>query len=136
MIVVDEQLRSSGVEEGIARWYRGRVANLTSLRPRTVIKDDAVPVLLRRVPGCTFVTIDARDFWRRLQADERFCVVCFPLPDDRATEIPELLRRLFCLAPFATKGARSGKVARITQARIRYYEVGSALVHSLGWRGR
>ncbi len=62
MIVLDEQLKNSGLAEQIARWYTGRIVTLTALRPGSVIKDDAVPMLLREVREPTFVTINVTDF--------------------------------------------------------------------------
>lgn len=50
MIVLDEQLLGRGIEHDIARWYRGKVQFITELRPHTVIKDDAIPTLLRQQP--------------------------------------------------------------------------------------
>ena len=48
MIVLDEQLLGRGLERDIAQWYRGTVQFITDLRPHTIIKDEAIPVLLRR----------------------------------------------------------------------------------------
>jgi len=62
VIVLDEQLKNSGVEEQLAGWYRGRIVNITMLRPGTVIKDDAIPLLLRQVRAPVFVTINTTDF--------------------------------------------------------------------------
>ena len=66
MIVLDEQLLGRGVERDIAHWYRGTVQFITDLRPHTIIKDEAIPVLLRRPAQPTFVTINERDFWRKV----------------------------------------------------------------------
>jgi hypothetical protein len=43
MIVFDEQLQGLGLEDAIARWYRGGVLVVKKLRPGMVIKDDAIP---------------------------------------------------------------------------------------------
>jgi hypothetical protein len=48
MIVLDEQLLGRGLERDIAQWYRGTVRFITDLRPHTIIKDEAIPALLRR----------------------------------------------------------------------------------------
>ena len=48
MIVLDEQLLGRGLERDIAQWYRGTVQFITDLRPHTIIKDEAIPVLLCR----------------------------------------------------------------------------------------
>src|SRR5262249_52352740 len=60
MIVLDEQLLGRGIERNIARWYRGSVQFIIDLRPDTVIKDDAIPTLLRQQPQPIFVTINER----------------------------------------------------------------------------
>ena len=95
MIVLDEQLKHSNVQEQIGQWYQGRVVNVTTLRPGTVIKDDAIPQLLRQVIAATFVTINVTDFWQQIEAEPAYCITCFPLTDDRVAEIAGLLRRLF-----------------------------------------
>lgn len=123
MIVVDEQLLGTRVIEGIDRWYRGRVIDITELRPGTVIKDDAIPDLLCQARQSTFITINVTDFWGRIRADKRYCVLCFPLPDYRAFEISERLRHLFRLREFKTKAMRMGKVARVTSQRVEYYDL-------------
>jgi len=133
VIVLDEQLKNSGVAEQIAGWYRGRIVNITSLRPGTVIKDDAIPMLLRQIRDSTFVTINTTDFWHRIAAERHYCVTCFPLSDDRVGEIPGLLRRLFRFPEFKTKRARRGKVALVSQTRVRYYQVDDSEVYSLPW---
>jgi len=121
MIVLDEQLLGRGIERDIARWYRGSVQFIIDLRPDSVIKDDAIPTLLRQQPQPTFVTINERDFWQFVLGDMRYCVVCFALPDARAREIPQALRALLRRPEFRTKAQRMGKVIRVTQREIRYY---------------
>lgn len=133
MIVLDEQLKNAGVVEQIDQWYRGRVVNVTSLRPGTVIKDEAIPLLLRQVGDPTFVTINTTDFWGRMKAENHFCVVCFPFPDDRVEEIPDLLRRLFRFPEFKSKRARRGKVTLVSHTRVQYYQVNDSQVHRLEW---
>ncbi len=88
MLVLDEQLLGRDLESALARWYRGTVLFITDLRPGAVIKDDAIPVLLRQQRQPTFLTINESDFWRKVAIDAHFCVVCFALPDSRAGEIP------------------------------------------------
>ena len=110
MIVLDEQLLGRGLERDIAQWYRGTVQFITDLRPHTIIKDEAIPALLRQRSQPTFVTINERDFWRRVATDQRYCIVCFVLSDARAREIPPALRALFHRPEFRTKAQRMGKV--------------------------
>lgn len=77
MIVLDEQLLGRDLEHDIARWYRGPVRFIVDLRPHTVVKDEAIPELLRQQPQPTFVTINERDFWRKIVADTRY-LCAFP----------------------------------------------------------
>jgi hypothetical protein len=119
--VLDEQLSGRDLETLLGRWYPGPVLFITDLRPGTVIKDDAIPVLLRQQRQATFLTINEADFWRKVAIDDRFCVVCFALPDSRAREIPNLLRAVFRLSTFRTKTRRMGKVLRVTPTTISYY---------------
>jgi hypothetical protein len=121
MIVLDEQLLGRGIERDMARWYRGSVPFIMDLRPDTVIKDDAIPSLLRQQPQPTFVTINDRDFWQVVPGDARYCIVCFALSDARAGGIPQSLRALFRRPGFRTKAQRMGKVIRVTQREIIYY---------------
>jgi hypothetical protein len=105
MIVLDEQLLGYGLQGMIARWYRGKVTDVTQLRPHTHILDDAVPELLRRARLPSFVTINVHDFWRRMAADDQFGILCFALAHPQAKTIPSLLRRLFARDPFRTRRA-------------------------------
>ncbi len=89
MIVLDEELQGLGLEKIISGWYRGSVLLIKALRPRTVIKDEAIPGLLRRVKSPTFVTINHGDFWRRVAAERSFCVLCLKLTIDQANEVPQ-----------------------------------------------
>jgi hypothetical protein len=121
MLVLDEQLLGRDLETVLGRWYRGPVLFITDLRPGTVIKDDAIPVLLHQQRQATFLTINEPDFWRKVAIDARFCVVCFALPDSSAREIPNLLRAVFRLPAFRTKTRRMGKVLRVTHTTVSYY---------------
>ena len=121
MIILDEQLLGRNIEVEIARWYPGAVQFIIDLRADTVIKDDAIPGLLRQQKQPTFVTINERDFWRKVDLSSHFCAVCFTLPDSRVNEIPQLLRALFHYPAFKTKAKRMGKVIRITTEQISYY---------------
>jgi len=61
MIVFDENVHQRSSMDAVAAWYRGRVISVTVLRPGTIIKDEAIPTLLRRVLRPTFVTTNAVD---------------------------------------------------------------------------
>lgn len=123
MIVLDEQLLGRQLEESISVWYRGSVCFITDLRPDTIIKDDAIPMLLRQQSQPTFVTINERDFWRKVEIDNSFCIVCFALPDRRAQEITSSLRAILQYSEFDTKAKRMGRVLRVTDNSISYYSV-------------
>ena len=66
MIVLDENMHQRSIMDTVAAWYRGRVISVTVLRPDTIIKDEAIPTLLRNAQRPTFVTINVDDFWQRV----------------------------------------------------------------------
>jgi hypothetical protein len=121
MLVLDEQLLGRNLEVELRHWYRGPVIFITELRPATVIKDEAIPILLRQQRSPTFVTINESDFWRKVVINRHFSVTCFPLPDSQAGAIPSLLRRVLRHHLFCTKALRMGKVLRVTQEVVSYY---------------
>lgn len=121
MFVLDEQLLGRDLDAVLARWYRGPIHFITDLRPGTVIKDDAIPLLLRQQQQATFLTINETDFWQKVTMDAHFCVICFALPDARAGEIPRLLRAVFRIPTFRTKARRMGTVMRVTHTTVSYY---------------
>ena len=121
MIVLDEHLKGLGLEDAIRRWYRGQVRIVTDLRPGTIIKDEAVPMLLQGVSEPTFVTLNWIDFWGRLEPDARFCIACLTLPTGRAAEVPVVLRRLFYLPEFRSRAGRLGTIIRVSGAQVTHY---------------
>jgi hypothetical protein len=121
MIVLDEQLKDVVIREDIERWHRGAVIFVNELRPNTTIKDDGIAALLRTADEPTFVTINVSDFWRRIDGDEHYRVVCFDLSTDQVTEIPSRLRQILKLRPFATRRARLGKVILVRPESILWY---------------
>jgi hypothetical protein len=123
MIVLDEQLLGRGIEEVIRRWYPGAVCFINDLRPGTVIKDEAIPMLLSQEAEPTFVTINETDFWNRVAISDRFCIVCMALTDSRVADIPALLQRLLRHPDFSTKARRMGCVIRLTSTNAAYYTV-------------
>jgi hypothetical protein len=133
MIILDEHLQGLSLEAMISRWYRGRVSIVKQLRPGTIIKDDAIPALLSQVKQPTFVTINSKDFWRHVPADDRYCLVCFTLPSEQIDEIPEWLRRVFRLPEFRSKAKRMGKVALVSRSQIQYYQARDNQIRRLDW---
>ncbi|MBI3948357.1 MAG: hypothetical protein HY321_20750, partial [Armatimonadetes bacterium] len=100
----------------------GCVAFLEELRPGAIVKDDAVPAILRQVRQATFVTINVSDFWTRIAADRCYCVVCLAVRDERIHTVPGLLRALLREDGFRTKAQRVGKVVLMSGGHVRYYE--------------
>jgi hypothetical protein len=131
MIVLDEQLLGRGVETQIQRWYRGTVCYITDLRPNTVIKDEAIPLLLRQQRQATFITINESDFWQRIASDQSFCVMCFALPDARVQELPTGVRRVLQNPLFRTKSQRMGCILRVTNTALAYYTYHNPRVRSI-----
>lgn len=123
MIVVDENLRDPRVIRAISTWYRGKVIPVTRLRPNTIVKDDAIPALLQGANRPTFVTINATDFWGQVEPHKAYCIIAVALPQERAREIPDWLRRLFRMPEFKTKASRMGKVVRLDEGSIKYYDL-------------
>jgi hypothetical protein len=134
MIVLDEELQGQDVAEAISRWYRGAVSIITELRPRTVIKDRAIPSLLRSARQPTFITINYTDFWRRIPPSTAYCLVCLRLTTQQIDEVSVLVRRLFSLREFRTKGGRMGKVALVSRSSVQYYEKEAKVTHLILWR--
>ena len=84
MIVLDENLSHRPyVRDVIVKWYAGKVVIIRDLRPGSRILDEAIPVLLAQQKQPTFVTTNVTDFWRRVPADRRYCIICLPLPNER-----------------------------------------------------
>ena len=133
MIILDEQLLDPQLARAVALSVRGRVRHITDLGPHRVIKDDAIPALLRTVRHPIFVTPNWTDFWERTAPDARYCILCFALPRERRLEIPLLMRRLFSLPDFRTRADRMGKVVLVSPTRIRYYQSPRGPILTVAW---
>jgi hypothetical protein len=133
MIILDEQLLSYGIRDPMARWYRGQVVAITQLRPQTVMRDDAIPMLLRAARRPTFVTINVGDFWRRLPPDPHFCLGCCAVAPPQALEVPTLVRRLFQVAPFRTQRQRLGTIIRVSPRPIQYDTTMPPVIQRCPW---
>ena len=133
MIVLDENLLVLRLDNPIGTWYPGRVCYITDLHPGTLVKDEAIPTLLLRRKGATFVTTNVVDFWRRVSAHPQYGIICLSLPNERLREVPDFLRRLLRLPEFKTKAARMGKVVRVSRRRIEYYTRSSASLKAFSW---
>ena len=118
MIVLDENLDEQRVRVALAARYQGKTISVRELRPGTVIKDDAVPTLLREENSPTFITTNVIDFWRKVAAHHRYCIVCLPLPNERQDEIPDLTLR---------------KVIWASGSDLRYYVAGERMATKVPW---
>ena len=123
MIVVDESIDNALIQRSIADWYSGRVVSIRSLRPATLIHDETIPTLLHQAKQLTFVTINVDDFWKKVSANQNYCIIAIELEQGQALQLPFLLRRLLRLPEFRTKTARMGKVIRMRSTAIEYYSV-------------
>jgi len=134
MIIFDENVHQQRLMETVAAWYHGRVVSITALRSGTIIRDDAIPTLLQRMRQPTFMTTNVTDFWRRVPAHSRYSIVCVALPNNRLSELPPLLRRLFNVSEFKTKARRMGKVVRVSHRQIHYYAMHAEhIIHIRLW---
>lgn len=57
MIILDEHLYDPVIMADIAAWFPGQVIPLIKLRPGSLIKDDVIPTLLRKMVEPTFENI-------------------------------------------------------------------------------
>src|SRR3982751_7135291 len=122
MIVLDENLQDRRIRNAIAQWYQGQVVSVRELRPKSIIKDEAINTLLLRANEPTFVTINIADFWLKSLPSPRYCIIAFSLPKERSLEIPELVRNILRLDNFKTKALRMGKIIHWTPTRVEFYE--------------
>jgi hypothetical protein len=134
-IILDEQLEDPELIEAL-HWITVNV--ITQLRPGTIIKDDAIPALLRHARRPTFITINVRDFWLRRWhlCDKAYCIVCFKLTSERIYQLPGLLRKLLQMPKFRTRSARMGKIALVNQYGVRYIQIDDDKEYWLPWLGR
>jgi hypothetical protein len=135
VIVLDEHLEDERIIASLARWYRGQIRLITSLRPGTVIKDEAIPDLLRRERQPTFVTANVSDFWRVASPDPGYCIVAAHLSSSGAEHVSVLVRRLFGRREFATKATRMGKIVRVSTRGCDFYAA-SGEIQSILWTNR
>ncbi|MBI4664163.1 MAG: hypothetical protein HY735_35655 [Verrucomicrobia bacterium] len=133
MIVLDENLDERRVLVPLSARYKGRVVSVRTLRPGSVIKDDAVSGLLLENKNPIFATTNVADFWRKVPAHHGYSVICLPLPTERQHEIPDLIVRLFRHSAFRTAAQRMGRVFRVTLREIQYYQVNQWTASKIHW---
>jgi hypothetical protein len=133
LIALDEDLQKPAIAAALRRWYPGSVVAVSDLRLGTLVDDPDIPTLLRRHRGCTFVTINWADFWLNARPGRRFAIICVRVPQDRADEVPAIVRRLFQQSALRSQRERCGKVILATAETIRYYDRLGGDVHTLAW---
>lgn len=132
MIVLDESIYDERLATSILRWYPGTVTSIVKLRPSTLVKDEAIPMLLRRVSQPTFLTINVDDFWLKVAAQPSYCIVAVPLRQHESLFAADWLRRCLRLPQFRTKASRMGKVILLRPTHIEYYESNRQIIE-LEW---
>jgi hypothetical protein len=83
---------------------------------------DAVAALLHHLKSPIFVPINYTDFWRKIPAHRRYCVICLKLSIDRKKEVPKILRELLSFDEFDTRRKLMGKVISVSEGVVQYYE--------------
>src|SRR2546428_420534 len=114
-LILDDQLNFRTVLKPLQKWIT--VQRLQDLRPTERILDDRVPEILLTLKTPTFVTID-QDFWHRQWCHPGYCILYFALSNLEQKLIPSLLRDLFHLTEFQTRGIRMGKIVRVSTITI------------------
>ena len=125
-IVLDEHLGRTEVLTPLQRWMT--TVKIEDLAPAETLKDDRILQILRQQRQPTFVTLDA-DFFHKRLCDRRYCLLYFVVPRQQQRRIPLLLRRVLRLAEFSTKAVRMGKVVRVQDQTIEFWQVGVRTQH-------
>lgn len=133
MIVLDENIFDYDFLPDYKSWYKGKITTIRDLRRGSLIKDDAIPTILRSVKQPTFITTNISDFWPKMPSHTSYCLMCFDLPNERIREISNKLRRILLLKEFKTKAARMGKVILVRHHRLDSYEAGSNKISTRFW---
>src|SRR5262245_19902466 len=131
--LLDEQLAANEVLEPLRK--RLKLARLKDLRPRERILDDRIPELLRTVKQPTFLTLD-HGFWDASWCHPDYGIIYFALTDREQEAVPKLLLALLQMSEFNSRSARMGKVIRLSEAGIRFWEFASDKLVSMNWPAR
>jgi hypothetical protein len=130
LFILDEHLDERAVRDQILHWATVRYVRDT--RPGEVVKDDRILTVLHSLRMPTFVTADDW-FWNRDHRDRRYCIVFVALRGRNDRHVPDLLRRLLRLPEFRSRAARMGKVVRLGEDHVRWWQLGDEHEHSLQW---
>jgi hypothetical protein len=130
-LILDDQLNLRKVLAPLQSWIT--VERLQDLRPGEVILDDRVPEILRAQKQVTFVTID-QDFWDRRWTDPNYAILYFALRNDQQEDLPAMLRALLRRSEFRTRAKRMGKVARVSNPTIEWWQFPRAGLQQVAWQ--
>ncbi|MCI0638913.1 MAG: hypothetical protein L0Y72_23925 [Gemmataceae bacterium] len=121
-LVLDDQLDVIKIQPGLKNWTNW--VRLQELRPGEHILDERVPEILRTCHTPTFVTIDP-DFWQSNLCHNGYCIVFVHIDFRQQRKLPPLVRKLFNFPGFKTRAQRMGKVIRLAEEGISYWELGA-----------
>lgn len=91
--------------------------------------DEAIILLLLRLPRPTFFTRDGGFYHRRL-LHRRYCLVCL---DVTQYEVASFVRRFLRHASFDTERKRMGAVVRVSRAAIRAWRPSRSEEEAVAW---
>ena len=80
----------------------------------------------------TFVTLDV-GFYKKNYRDRRYCLIYVALLPQEQHRLPHLLRQLFHLPQFKTKAARMGKIVRVSEGQLDWWQVGEEKRRTVNW---
>ena len=80
-----------------------------------------IPALLHSTEQPTFVTINYKDFWKKIPASPDYCVICFKISQEQVDELPDLLRWVLSLPGLRTKRERMGAVVSVIDRKVVLY---------------
>ncbi len=121
-VILDEHLGNTEVLEPLRKWVTA--TKIEELAPDETLKDDRILQILRKQKQPTFITLDASFFHKR-RCDRSYCLIYFVVPRQQQSRIPALLRQVLRLSIFKTKAARMGKVVRVSEGKIEFWQVGN-----------
>lgn len=127
-LVLDEHLGRTEVLVPLQKWITA--TKIEDLVGDEILKDDRILQFLRQRKHPTFLTLD-EDFFHRRLCDQRYCLIYCVVPRQQQHRLPVTLRRVFRLPEFSTKAARMGKVIRVHEQDIDFWQVGLGKRHHL-----
>ena len=104
MIILDESVGADKIRDEIRAWHKCEVTTVHTLG-FSGMQDTAIPALLRRHPGCIFVTDNWSDFWNKVKGHPDFTIICFDVSGRRQL-IPGCLKLLLKQPDLRTRKKR------------------------------